>query len=250
MKEKLWSWQVAREGRGESTALYKPYRYVPPHQVGFLPRFGLKTGIHFAHFGLELGMVFEGTTGVYERILRWRNKTESQNSKQNHKTLKLNTKTQNRIAKFKTEPQNSKQNHKTKNRITKTWNRIVKPKTKSQNSKQNRKIHNRITKFKAESQNPTQKHKTQNRNTKLKTETQNSKQNHKVKKAHKWQNIDAPSSPAIPRSQLNRRRREEPEERKNKVWWWEGTYWQFSLHLASTSTSFTTFIAFIEPTLI
>ena len=24
---------------------------------------------HFAHFGLESGMVFEGTTGVYERIL-------------------------------------------------------------------------------------------------------------------------------------------------------------------------------------
>ena len=33
-----------------------------PHRVGFLGRFGLKTGIHFAHFGLELGMVFEGTT--------------------------------------------------------------------------------------------------------------------------------------------------------------------------------------------
>ena len=33
-----------------------------------LRRFGLKTSIHFAHFGLESGMVFEGTTGVYERI--------------------------------------------------------------------------------------------------------------------------------------------------------------------------------------
>jgi len=31
-------------------------------------RFGLKTGIDFAHFGLESGMVFEETTGVYERI--------------------------------------------------------------------------------------------------------------------------------------------------------------------------------------
>ena len=29
---------------------------------GFLRRFGLKTGIDFAHFGLESGMVFEGTT--------------------------------------------------------------------------------------------------------------------------------------------------------------------------------------------
>ena len=33
-----------------------------PHRVGFLSRFGLKTGIDFAHFGLESGMVFEGTT--------------------------------------------------------------------------------------------------------------------------------------------------------------------------------------------
>ena len=45
-------------------------RYVPPHRVGFLRRFGLKTGIgiHFGHFGLESGMVFEETTGVYEHI--------------------------------------------------------------------------------------------------------------------------------------------------------------------------------------
>ena len=34
----------------------------------FVP-FGLKTGpIHFAHFGLESEMVFEGTKGEYERI--------------------------------------------------------------------------------------------------------------------------------------------------------------------------------------
>ena len=38
------------------------------HSKGFLCRFGLKTDIDFAHFGLESGMVFEGTTGVYERI--------------------------------------------------------------------------------------------------------------------------------------------------------------------------------------
>ena len=36
--------------------------------------FGLKTGIHLAHFGLELGMVFGGTTGVYERIYRFNSK--------------------------------------------------------------------------------------------------------------------------------------------------------------------------------
>ena len=64
----------APRGRGGGTPLYKPYRYVPPHRVGFLRRFGLKTGIHFAHFGLESGMVFEGTTGVYERIYRFNSK--------------------------------------------------------------------------------------------------------------------------------------------------------------------------------
>ena len=47
---------------------YKLYKYVPLHRVGFLSRFGLKTSIHFAHFGLESGVVFEGTTGVYGRI--------------------------------------------------------------------------------------------------------------------------------------------------------------------------------------
>ena len=55
--------------RGEGgTPLYKLYKYVPPHQVGFLCCFGLQKGIHFADFGLASGMVFEGTTGVYERI--------------------------------------------------------------------------------------------------------------------------------------------------------------------------------------
>ena len=52
-------------GGGEGTPLYKPYRYVPPQRVGFLRRFGLKTGIDSAHFGLESGMVYEGTTVVY-----------------------------------------------------------------------------------------------------------------------------------------------------------------------------------------
>ena len=44
---------------------------MPAHRVGVFRRFGLKTGIDFAHFGLESGMVFEGTTGVYERICRF-----------------------------------------------------------------------------------------------------------------------------------------------------------------------------------
>ena len=42
---------------GGGTLLYKQYRYVPPHRVGCLGGFVLKTGVHFAHFGLELGMV-------------------------------------------------------------------------------------------------------------------------------------------------------------------------------------------------
>ena len=38
---------------GGGDSLFKPYRYGPPHRVGFLHCFGLKTGIHFAHFGRE-----------------------------------------------------------------------------------------------------------------------------------------------------------------------------------------------------
>ena len=57
-----------RAGGGGGSPSYKLYRYVPPHWVGFLCCFGLKTRIHFAHFGLESGMIFEGITGVYERI--------------------------------------------------------------------------------------------------------------------------------------------------------------------------------------
>ena len=52
------------------TPLYKLYSYVPPHTVGFLRCFGLKGGIHFAHFGLESGMVFGGTTRVERLVSR------------------------------------------------------------------------------------------------------------------------------------------------------------------------------------
>ena len=38
-------------------------RYVPSQGVWFLRRFGLKTGIDFAHFSLESSMVFKGSTG-------------------------------------------------------------------------------------------------------------------------------------------------------------------------------------------
>ena len=58
------SWLISRVG----TLLYKPYMYVPPKRVEVLRHFGLKTGKALAYFCLESGMVFEGTTGVYERI--------------------------------------------------------------------------------------------------------------------------------------------------------------------------------------
>ena len=53
---------AGRGGGGLGTPLYRPYSYVPPQREGFLRRFGLITGIDFAHFSLD--MVFEGTTGV------------------------------------------------------------------------------------------------------------------------------------------------------------------------------------------
>ena len=59
---------------GGGTPLYQLCRYVPPHRVGFLRRFGLKMSIHFANFALESGMVFEGSTGVHERIYRFNSK--------------------------------------------------------------------------------------------------------------------------------------------------------------------------------
>ena len=50
--------------RGRDTSLYKLYRFLLPHRVGFLRRFGLKTGIRFADFGQGSGMVFEGIDAV------------------------------------------------------------------------------------------------------------------------------------------------------------------------------------------
>ena len=47
---------------------------MPPQRVGVLRRFCLKTGIDFAHFGLESGTEIERTTGLYERIHRFNSK--------------------------------------------------------------------------------------------------------------------------------------------------------------------------------
>ena len=60
--KRLWG------GGGGGEGLYKLYRYLPPQRVWFLSRFGLKKGTDFAHFCLNRVLVFEGTTGVYERI--------------------------------------------------------------------------------------------------------------------------------------------------------------------------------------
>jgi len=56
------------------TPLCNACRYVPPQWVWFLRWFGLKTGIDLAHLCLESGMVFEGTTGLCERICRFNSK--------------------------------------------------------------------------------------------------------------------------------------------------------------------------------
>ena len=83
--EKIWSDPLRLcPGGGDGgggTPLYQLYRYVPPHRVGFLRRFGLKMSIHFANFALESGMVFEGTTGVHERIYRFNSKWVRKNEK-------------------------------------------------------------------------------------------------------------------------------------------------------------------------
>ena len=52
------------ENPGNEVYRYVP-RHAPPKRVGFLGLFGLKRAIYFAHFGLELGMVFRGN---YESV--------------------------------------------------------------------------------------------------------------------------------------------------------------------------------------
>ena len=47
----------------------------PKGMVSFCAFFGLKTGIDFAHFGVESSMVFEGVTGVHERNDRFNSKS-------------------------------------------------------------------------------------------------------------------------------------------------------------------------------
>ena len=52
-----------RGGGGELQPYISHTGMCRPHRVRCLDRFGLETGlIHFIHFGLESGVVFEGTT--------------------------------------------------------------------------------------------------------------------------------------------------------------------------------------------
>ena len=48
-------------GEGGGTPLCKPYRVCAAPKSKVFEPFCLKTGFDFAHFGLESGMVFEGT---------------------------------------------------------------------------------------------------------------------------------------------------------------------------------------------
>ena len=48
--KKVASCRGGGEGKGYSL-IYKPRKYVPSQRVGVLGLFGLKTGIHFAHYG-------------------------------------------------------------------------------------------------------------------------------------------------------------------------------------------------------
>ena len=50
---------------------------MPPQRGGYLSGFGLKTGIDFADFGLESGLVYEETavlTVVYQCVRRFNSK--------------------------------------------------------------------------------------------------------------------------------------------------------------------------------
>ena len=57
-------------GGGWVPPLYKPYRYVlaPAPSGRVFGPFWSENRYTFTHSGLELGMIFEGTTGVYERF--------------------------------------------------------------------------------------------------------------------------------------------------------------------------------------
>ena len=61
-------------GPGGEVLPYKSHIGMRRHWVGFLRRFGLKTGMHFTDFDLKSGWVFEGTTReICEFEMDWKN---------------------------------------------------------------------------------------------------------------------------------------------------------------------------------
>ena len=81
MSVEFLSLSVKASKPGEWELPYISYIFIgmcpPPPASGrvFAP-FDLKTGTDFAYFCLGSGMVFEGATGVYERIYRFNSKCE------------------------------------------------------------------------------------------------------------------------------------------------------------------------------
>ena len=61
-------------GGGEGVVPYISHIGVSLPKGRVLGPFCLKTGIHFAHFGLESGTVFQETTGAYKCIYRFNSK--------------------------------------------------------------------------------------------------------------------------------------------------------------------------------
>ena len=77
-------WQTHKPYFPGGTLLCQPYWYLCAAPNGMVfRRFGLKTGIDFVHFGLELGTVFEKTTGVNQRIYMYRFNSSEYKRKRN-----------------------------------------------------------------------------------------------------------------------------------------------------------------------
>ena len=55
-------------GGGDGGAINPYIRHIAMC-LGFLGRFGQETGINFAHFGLESGIVYKGTTPLYQCVI-------------------------------------------------------------------------------------------------------------------------------------------------------------------------------------
>ena len=174
----VWPQRACKHTHYNEMGIYNDYVFIPV--------------LYFAHYVAQWDWLYQTllkflNLRFFEIDESWPYLRWSIGTKQNHKTVKQNRKTQNKITKLKTESQKPKQNRKIQNRITKPKTESQNPKTESQNSKHNHKTQSRITKLKTESQNPKTEsqnskhnHNTQNRITKPKTESQNWKQNHKT----------------------------------------------------------------------